>query len=386
MDKALFSPASPGTLQDIRSPEPDWAFLPNDLPVKFALPEEHVPLLVDARQSLARLDGAGRYLPANTFLLRPLQRREALRSSALEGTFATAEELLAYGLQPKEPTSSTDPVNSWREVFNYDQALREGQESLTTLPLSSRLIRELHTTLLHGVRGTDRTPGIFRKRQVHIGSTRRFIPPPPERIEDLIANLERYMNEADGVDPLIRAFIAHYQFETIHPFLDGNGRVGRLLLSLMIYKTCDLQAPWLYLSPYLDQHKDEYIDRLFAVSTSGDWAGWIALCLRATIEVSRDALRRIDKLIKLKAKYEEQLARNPRSSARLQQIVVSLLNSPITTIPALAKQFDVSFPTASADVNKLVELKILTESDRNTKPKHYLSLEFFNAAYSEADE
>jgi Fic family protein len=191
------------------------------------------------------------------------------------------------------------------------------------------------------------------------------------------------MNTSDGMDPLIRAFVAHYQFETIHPFLDGNGRVGRLLLSLMIYKACDLQAPWLYLSPYLDKHKDEYIDRLFAVSTRGDWVGWITLCLRATMEESRDALRRIDKLIKLKAKYEEQLAKIPHSSARLQQIVVSLLSSPITTITALAKQFEVSFPTASQDVKKLVELKILTESGRNAKPKYYLSQEFFEAAYSE---
>ena len=143
MDKSLFLPASPGSLVPIAAPDPDWAFIPAPLPRNWQLPADLVDLLVDARQSLARLDGAGRYLPSNTFLLRPLQQREALRSSALEGTFATAEELLAYGLEPKDPSSSADPVNSWREVFNYDAALQQGQKLLTTLPLSSRVIREI---------------------------------------------------------------------------------------------------------------------------------------------------------------------------------------------------------------------------------------------------
>ncbi len=383
MDKSLFLAASPGTLVPIAAPGPDWAFIPAPLPRNWELPSDLVDLLVDARQSLARLDGAGRYLPSNTFLLRPLQQREALRSSALEGTFATAEELLAYGLEPKEPSSSTDPVNSWREVFNYDAALQQGQKLLTELPLSSRVIRTLHETLLRGVRGTDRTPGVYRNRQVHIGSERRFVPAPPDKIEDLIADLEKYMNETLETDVLIQGFFAHYQFETIHPFLDGNGRVGRLLLSLMIFKKCSLQSPWLYLSPYFDKHKDEYINRLFAVSTQGDWASWVRLCLRATISEATNALVRIDKLIKLKRQYEEKLAQQPRSTVRLQQIVVSLLSSPLTTIPALAKQFNVSFPTAQQDVRKLVALQILQESPRDTKPKYYVSREFFAAAYDE---
>lgn len=383
MEKSLFLPTAPGTLVPIAAPEPDWAFLPATLPRNWHLPPELVDLLVDARQSLARLDGAGRYLPSNTFLLRPLQQREALRSSALEGTFATAEELLAYGLEPKDPTSSKDPVNSWKEVFNYDAALQQAQKLLTDLPLSSRVIRALHATLLNGVRGTDRTPGIYRNRQVHIGSERRFVPPPPDKVENLIADLERYMNEDHEIDCLIQAFLAHYQFETIHPFLDGNGRVGRLLLSLMIFKKCSLQSPWLYLSPYFDKHKDEYINRLFSVSTQGDWTSWVRLCLRATISEATNALARIDRLIKLKAQYEEKLAQQPRSTVRLQQIVVSLLSSPLTTIPALARQFNVSFPTAQQDVRKLMALQILQESPRGNKPQYYISREFFAAAYDE---
>jgi Fic family protein len=383
MDAERFGAAFPGSLVPISGTEPDWAFIPHPIPRVWNLPAALVPLLVDAREALARLDGAGRYLPANTILLRPLQQREALRSSALEGTFATAEELLAYGLEPKAPTSSSDPTNAWREVFNYDRALQQGLELLQKLPLSSRVIREIHETLLNGVRGTDRTPGIFRTRQVHIGSDRRFIPPPPDKLDGLILDLENYMNETVSTDSLIQSFIAHYQFETIHPFLDGNGRVGRLLLSLMISKKCGLQAPWLYLSPFFDKHKDEYIDCLFNVSTQGKWDEWIALCLRGTIAEATNALARIDSLLKLKSKYEQKLANEPRSSARLHSIVAYLLGSPLTTIPDVVKRFSTTFPTAKKEIEKLIALNILEESPRNTKPKYYIAREFFAAAYSE---
>ncbi|MFZ0007737.1 MAG: Fic family protein [Steroidobacteraceae bacterium] len=382
MDVTLFGPNSPGNLIRISAPWPDWAFIPGPIPKNWQPTPELVPLLVDARQCLARLDGAARYLPANTYLLRPLQQREALRSSALEGTYATAEQLLLYGLEPKEPTSSSDPANAWREVFNYDSALQRAEQLLRHVPIASRVMKELHSRLLEGVRGADRTPGVFRRRQVHIGSDRRFVPAPHDQVEDCIAKLERYINEPDNTDPLVRTFMAHYQFEAIHPFLDGNGRVGRLLLAVMIHRACSLQAPWLYLSPYFDKHKDEYIDRLFQVSTKGDWNSWIALCLRGTIEESRNALMRIDNLIKLKDKYEKQLAK-ARSSARLQQMVVHLLSSPVTTISALARQFDITFPTAQADVRRLMKLRILKQMVPRSKPMSFIAHEFFKAAYLE---
>lgn len=385
MDVERFGPTFPGSLVPIAGLQPDWAFVPNKIPRDLELPSDLVFLLVEAHQALARLDGAGRYLPANSILLRPLQQREAIRSSALEGTFATAEELLVYGLEPKAPTSSTDPVNAWREVFNYDEALKLGQSLLTKLPLSSRVIRRLHATLLDRVRGTDRTPGAFRTHQVHIGSDKRFIPPPPNRIDELITDLENYMNESVAVDCLVQSFIAHYQFETIHPFLDGNGRVGRVLLSLMIFKRCGLQSPWLYLSPFFDKHKDEYIDCLFNVSTQGNWAAWVKLCLRGTIAEATNALARIDKLLKIKARYDEKLASHPRSSARLNNIVAYLLGSPLTTVPDLAKRFSITFPTAKNDMEKLIALKIVRESPRDTKPKYYIAREFFQAAYSESE-
>lgn len=322
-------------------------------------------------------------MPAASLLLRQLQQREALRSSSLEGTFATAEELLVYELEPREPTSTADPVNAWREVFNYDRALQQAQELLATLPISNRLIRDLHATLLAGVRGGDRTPGEFRARQVHIGSDHRFILPPAHLIPDLMVDLERYINDTnDPTDPLIRSFLAHYQFETIHPFLDGNGRVGRLLLSLMIYSTCELRKPWLYLSAYFDRYKDDYINRLFNVSAKGDWIPWLQFCLQATIAQAADAMDRIDRLLELKNKYEELIRANDWPS-RLQGITASLFGSLLVTVPKLVKQFGVTFPTAKGDVEKLISIGVLVESRRKARPQHYLAPEIFSVAYSE---
>jgi Fic family protein len=381
VDVERFDQNFPGSL--VPTVGSEWAFVPHNIPRRVDVSSDVAPLLLEAHQALARLDGAGRYLPGNSILLRPLQRREALRSSALEGTFATAEELLAYGLEPKAPTSSVDPTNAWREVFNYDRALQQGQQLLETLPLSSRVIRSIHATLLDGVRGTDRTPGYFRTRQVHIGSDRRFVPPPPDRVEDLIADLETYMNETLETDCLIQSFIAHYQFETIHPFLDGNGRVGRLLLSLMIYKRCELQSPWLYLSPFFNKHKDEYIDGLFNISTRGDWAAWIKLCLRATIAEAKNALARVDQLLQIKGEYDRRVHEAPRTSARIPRILNFLLGSPLVTISEIMKQCSTTFPTAKKDVEKLVALGILFQSDRSTKPTYYIAREFFVAAYTD---
>jgi Fic family protein len=170
-----------------------------------------------------------------------------LKSSSLEGTYATPEQLLLFEIEPREPKSSKDPVNSWREVSNYSRALRIGQDLLSDLPISLRLIKELHKELLRGVRGENKNPGNFRRTQVHIGSDRRFIPPPPTKVKDCLNDLELYIHTENNIDPLIAAFMVHYQFETIHPFMDGNGRVGRLLLSLMIFQNCNLKSPWLYL-------------------------------------------------------------------------------------------------------------------------------------------
>ncbi|MCB1048607.1 MAG: Fic family protein, partial [Calditrichaeota bacterium] len=335
----------------------------------------------EAKMELGRLDGIGRTLPDPELLLKPLQDREAMRSSSLEGTYATPQELFLFEMSPREPRSETDPANSWLEVSKYGKALREGMRLLEDLPFCLRLIRDMHRTLLSGVRGRERSPGEFRPTQVQIGSDRRFMPPPPTEMSACLSSLEEYMN-ADGyrLDPLVVCFVIHYQFETIHPFKDGNGRVGRVLLALMIHKLCGLQRPWLYMSAYFEKFKDEYIDSLFEVSTEGNWRNWIEFCLRGTIEQSKDSIRRCD-LLGLEREKFHRLCQ--QSGARAYQIVDSLFVSPFLTIPEVSHRFSITYPTAKADIVKLEKLGILAPLP-DTRPAMYYCPTVFRIAYMEA--
>jgi len=315
-------------------------------------------------------------------LLRPLEDLEAIQSSRLEGTYATPRELLLFEIEPREAASANDPVNDWREVFNYRQALHAGVS--TELPLSLRLILDLHRILLDGVRGRDRSPGEFRRIQVALGSNRRFVPPPAERVPECLDALEKYLHRSDvGFDPLIESFLVHYQFETIHPFVDGNGRVGRLLLALMIAQKCRLSKPWLFLSAYFEQHRDEYVQRLFDVSAKTDWSGWIEFCLRGTIAQSRDATDRCARLLRIREEHIARLAAIG-GSIRLAQIVERIFGSPFLRIADLARELGVSYPTAKGDIEKLVEGGILSEVAQAT-PKTYYSPAVFAIAYDQID-
>ena len=290
------------------------------------------------------------------------------------------EELLLFELNPKQPESEHDRANEWLEVMNYGTALTHGAKLIQSLPLSLRLIREMHGLLLHGVRGRDKSPGEFRKYQVHIGSDRRYIPPPATHVPACLNALERYLNSDDKqYDPLVRCYIVHYQFEAIHPFVDGNGRVGRALLALMIYKWCNHFMPWLYMSPFYEKHKDEYIDNLFQVSTAGDWTRWIEFCLRGTISQAEDSIRRCDLLIRLRAEFHERIT---GGSKRTHRIMERLFGSPMVTVPAVAKDEDVSYPTAKTDIDYLLKVGILAEL-RNRHPRTYYSPEILKIAYED---
>jgi Fic family protein len=265
MDASSFEAAAPGELVELGYGE--FAFVPEPLPPMWQWPAALWPLLVRAKEQLARLDGMTKNLPDPGIFVRPLQQREAMRSSSLEGTYASPRELLLFDLKPDASTAERPEANAWREVYNYNKALRHGAATVAERGLLFSLIPELHKILLTGVRGRDRTPGQFRNDQVFIGVNHRFAPPPVTHLRICLDQLRAYLSAPTGEhDPLIRCFLVHYQFETIHPFSDGNGRVGRLLLSLMIQAWCEASGPWLYLSAFFDQHKDEYIDSLFAVS------------------------------------------------------------------------------------------------------------------------
>jgi len=378
MDAARFSENSPGRLVQISTSfGPDWAFVPHPLPPQWEFPASLWPLLAKAREEIARLDGIGRHVPNPQLLLRPLQRWEALRSSSLEGTFATPRELLLFELEPKDPQSARDPANAWREVWNHGQALQGALDLLKTLPISNRLIREMHRVLLSGVRGEDKRPGEFRNGQVHIGATRRFVPPPHLEAKECLYSLEKYIHVDSPYDPLIDCFLVHYQFETIHPFHDGNGRIGRLLLSLMIYERCGLSHPWMYLSAFFDRYKDDYINALFNVSAKGDWESWVRLCLQATISQADDSIRRIDQLVALQKTWIDAVC----GSTRLIQLISYLFDNPILTVTRAAEIGEVVYATGRADIKKLVRAGIL-EPMADTYPKKFVAMAIIRIAYS----
>lgn len=380
MDLKRFSRRSPGQL--IVTVGGEKAFQPNPLPPEWQFPNDLWPLLAETKQQVGILEGVGRLLPNPGLLLRPLEDREAIQSSRLEGTFASPRELLLFEIDQPESTSEDDPANSWREVYNYRRALHLATNS--ELPLSLRLIRQMHEELLFGVRGKDRSPGNFRRVQVYIGSSHRFIPPPPQSLPELLDNLEKYLNvAASAFDPLVDAFLAHYQFETIHPFLDGNGRVGRLLLAVTFQRCCGLSKPWLYLSEYFEAHHDEYIERLFNISAKGDWSGWVKFCLLGVLHQARDAIQRCELLREIKNRYAK-LLEETDGSVRLNQIVEGLFYSPYIQVANLAKQLSVSYPTAKSDVERLVNVGILAELP-NASPKTFYAPAVYDVAYRDLE-
>ncbi len=377
MDTSLFNASSPGEL--VAAGGGERAFLPAPLPPVWVFPADLWPLLSDAKQQIGVLEGIGRRLPNPELLLRPLQQREALRSSSLEGTYATPQELLLFGYDRPEARSEADPANAWREVFNYGTALEVGTSG--QYPLTLSLLRELHEILLSGVRGRDKHPGRFRDAQVYLGHDMRFVPPPLQ-VPGCLEALERYLREpAPGYDPLVQCYLIHYQLETIHPFHDGNGRVGRLLLAIMLQRWCGLSKPWLYMSAFFDRFKDEYIDRLFAVSTRGAWREWIEYCLRGTVHQTLETIVRCERLLAVRDQFMARVAA-AGGSIRLSQIVDGLVESPIVRIAELGRKMAVSYPTAKADVERLVSLGVLRELDE-AKVKTFYSPEILHVAFDD---
>jgi len=380
MDPNQFDKTSPGRLVQVQEPN-NWSFVPDELPPRWTFSLDLWPLLVEAKEALGTLNGIGQMLPNPQLLQRPLQSREAISSSRIEGTYVTAQELLLFELDPRDPRSTDDKKADWLEVYNYGNSLQRGLEMLKDLPLCNRIIREMHDALMVGARGREKSPGQMRRCNVQIGSSARFFPPPWTEVERLMANLERYMNDTTptDIDPLVRCFIVHYQFETIHPFKDGNGRVGRALLALMVQHWHGHSMPWLYLSEFFEKYKDDYIRKLFNISTRGDWSPWIEFCLRATIAQSKDAVRRCHELQNLRAVF---LSRVGSHSPRSYQIIESLFTSPVVSIPSIASRFGVNYNTAKSDIQRLLDAGILQELS-DLRPKSFYAPEVMRVAYSD---
>jgi Fic family protein len=340
-------------------PEIDHGFVPNPLPPDWKWPNALWPVLLEAHKALATLDGFGEHLPNPKLLLRPLQQREAQKSSRLEGTITDPQQQALFEAAPE----SVDPdaeVSDFREVQNYAQALKDARTLREELPISLRFIRRLHKTLMTGVRGQDKRPGRFREAQNMIGKPPRFIPPPPPVLNDTLSSFEKYLHTDHTFDPLVEAFLVHYQFEAIHPFADGNGRVGRLLLAILIEEWCKLSDPWLYMSDFFDRNKDDYIDKLYNVSATGDWTGWIGFCLRGVREQARDTHLRCQHLLDLYKKFHDKVNASG-GSVRLSKIVDMLFDSPVLIAAKLPGVLDVTYPTVRSDLDQLADLGIIDQ-------------------------
>ena len=309
MDTALFKKSPSGRL--VKASGGYWAFVPNNLPPKLEWNDAMVSLMSNADIALGTLSGLGETLPNPHLLIYPFIRREAVLSSRIEGTQSSLSDLLLFEATEIEKRGDV------REVQNYVRAMEYGLKRLRELPLSLRFIREMHGILMEGVRGEHATPGEFRQSQNWIGSPgaslneATYVPPPVPDMQECLNQLEMFLHSETKLPPLVEAALVHYQFETIHPFLDGNGRIGRLLVTMLLCQRNVLSKPLLYLSAFFEHHRQEYYDLLLKVSIAGAWRQWIEFFLKAVIEQSGDAVSRSRRLQELHRNYT-QLAREKR--------------------------------------------------------------------------
>ena len=341
------------------------AFIPSPLPPQ--PPLEFTPqrqrLLERATLALGRLDSISLLLPDPDIFLYAYVRREALLSSQIEGTQSSLSDLLLFELKEAPGV----PLDDVAEVSNYVAALGHGLQRLKeNFPLSNRLIREMHAILLSQGRGSRKTPGEFRRTQNWIGGTRpgnaRFVPPPPDKVEQCMADLERFINGENAPYPtLVNAALAHVQFETIHPFLDGNGRMGRLLIAFILHHDGVLKRPLLYLSLYFKQHRSEYYRLLDKVRMEGDWEAWLDFFLEGVEQTAQNAVETARRLVNLFQEDARKIHQTGRRANTALRVFDALCERPILTLAEVRRRTDLSFPGATNGMNTLMELGIVRE-------------------------
>ena len=392
----MFTRDSPGRLTPIGSGASKYsAFIPNPLPPRVELDADTLLLLSQADQSLGQLAGIGHFVKNSTLLVKPLVRREAVLSSQIEGTQSGLDDLYRYEagqlFPAREGSASSEDAH---EVLNYVIALEYGVHRLESLPVSTRLIRELHRHLMKGVRGEQATPGELRTTQNWIGpagctlNEATYVPPPVEAMMEALGDVERYIHASPEYPQLIRLALVHYQFEAIHPFVDGNGRVGRLLLALLAVQWNLLPSPLLYLSAYFERKRDTYYRLLLGVSTRGEWIDWIRFFLSAVTDESHDTMSRLHALQGLADSWHVQLESQPRTSALTLRLADSLMEQPFVTVPAAARLLGVTYRTAQLHVDRLQREGILKPRDARHYGKVYEAsdiLRVLNADMEEAE-
>ncbi|MXX53219.1 MAG: Fic family protein, partial [Dehalococcoidia bacterium] len=336
------------------------------------LSPELVLLLDNASRAVATLAGVGETVPNPHMLAQPFIRREAVLSSRIEGTLASLSDVLAYEASGRKRSSG-----DVEEVRNYVVALEYGIERLESLPISFRLVNELHERLMTGVRGENKMPGHFRTTQVWNGAPgshiqeARFIPPPPERLRDLFFEWESFVNESHNLPPLVRCALMHYQIETIHPYLDGNGRIGRLLITLFLCASGVLTTPLLYLSAYFERDRQRYYDELLNVSVTGDWERWLSYFLDGVYRESRDVLERIRRVRSLQEEWRELLLNRGEPSSGLR-LLEDLFVHPVTTAPRVSRLLEISDPGARRILDRLIDAGIVSRIG-SSRPSLYVA-------------
>ena len=350
--------------------------LPPNPPIEVS--GELLTKLIDANKKIATLEGLSSRIPNMELFISMYVRKEALLSSQIEGTQCTLEDIL-------NPLIEDNTNRDVSDVVNYIRATEFALERLKTLPLCNRLIKETHAVLLESVRGQEKNPGEFRYSQNWIGGqgstlkNARYIPPNPEDMLTAMSDLEKYINSDDPLDPLIQAALIHYQFETTHPFLDGNGRVGRLLITLFLMEKDILSTPALYISYYLKMNRIEYYDRMTQVRRTGDYEQWISFFLQAFADSAEDAIHTIDRLTALhdkSTKLFDSLTKRQRTS--VLKVFSYLESNPIIDIQKTATTLEMSYNTVSKVVSILIEDGILKQTDKSGKAKIYSYTEYLD--------
>ena len=358
------------------------AYFPAPIPRAIEIPATTIRLLADAEASLGRLAGVGQLVPNPHLLIRPYLLREALSSTRIEGTQASLADVFEAEASGEPPSADVE------EVLDYIDALEWGLAQMGELPLGARLIREMHRRLLAGVRGRERMPGQLRTTQNWVGDsgstieTARFVPPPPEELPSLLTDWERYAHEDVEVPRLVQNALLHYQFETLHPFLDGNGRIGRLLSVFLLVEHGRLPAPLLYLSAYLERDRAHYYEALQTVRERGDALPWIELFLTAVRSQAADAVLRAQRIVALRERYRTAAAAIASSNALM--LVDLVCETPIVSSRAVEARLGVTRPTALKLLRQLEEVGVLVEG--NTGPRgqrRYLARELMAAVTDE---
>lgn len=340
-----------------------WAFLPNPLPPNITWSSPLVSILSQAERDLSRLSTMIGAFPFPRLLIQPFMRNEAVISSRIEGTRASLIDLYTYEIAQLSFFKQTEDA---REVFNYVRAMDYGLDRLKTLPVSLRLIRELHEKLMENVRGGVLTPGEFRRSQNWIGpvgstpSTAPYVPPPVEDMHQALDALEKFLHSDSDIPILIRVGLIHYQFEAIHPFLDGNGRVGRLLVALLLCEWGLLPQPLLNLSVYIEHYRQEYYDLLLSVSQKGAWEAWLRFFLRGVSEQARESVFRMEQLQGIREKYQP-IIDHDRNAKRMAAVIDLLFSRPILSIRQASDGLGIPFKTAGDYLAKLERAGVLRE-------------------------